>query len=140
MGHGCRGERLASGPRSLAFLGVLAAVTAALIIHLFGSALQGSSTAEAGADGGSALELTAADSKGADLGYRAAGHDEGTCHSVPAVAPAATVQSAPPCHWSTWVKDPAVGNDRSRVRPAWNGGDGGNASLDPRRSPGVQRT
>ena len=60
--------------------------------------------------------------------------------SIVGVTPAMTPVSVVSCLVSTWRQAAPAASDRSDLRPAWIGGHGGDAWLDPRRSPGVQRT
>lgn len=133
-------DSAAFGMRSFSFLGVLAVIAAALMIHLFGPALQASTAAESPAHGHSSLEHGGGHPSDNAVESVAQAHDEGTCHSVVGVSPATTALPVVTCVGRTWRQDAQAASDRSGRRPAWIGGDGGNTSLDPRRSPGVQRT
>ena len=128
------------GLRSFSFLGVLAVIAAALVIHLFGPALQVSTAAESPEHAHSNLELGPAHPSDAAVGSVVKAHAEETCHAVLGVSPATTALPVVTCVVRTWRQDAQAASDRTGLRPAWIGGDGGNTSLDPRRSPGVQRT
>ena len=129
----------ALGLRSRNFVAVLAVIAAALMIHLFGPGLQVSTAAESPEHAHSSLELGTAHPSDA-IESVAKAHAEDTCHAVIGVTPATAAIPVTPCFVSTWRQDLPATSDRSGLRPAWIGGDGGDASADPRRSPGVQRT
>lgn len=138
-------DRAGVGPavlevRSRGCLAMFAVVAAALMIHLFGPAVPTSTAAESTAHGHSILEIGPAHVSDAAAESVAEAHDEESCHSVVGVTPGASPLQVSPCFATTWRVTPALASDRSGLRPAWIGGDGGDASLDPRRSPGVQRT
>ena len=131
----------ALGLRSFSFLGVLAVIAAALLIHLFGPALQISTAAESPAHGHLSLEPGGGHAPWNNAVELAAeAHDEETCHSVVGVSPATAAVPGVTCVVRTSRQDAQAANDRSGLRPAWIGGEGGDAAADPRRSPGVQRT
>jgi hypothetical protein len=140
MGHVWeRAVRTLGGSRSTPLRPVLAVFAAALMIHLFGPALQAS------AEGGSASHShTAVDaathSVGSEVAVPAEAHPDASCHSLVGVTSAATAVPTVPCSVTTWRPDASTANVGSGFRNSWIGGDGGDASADPRRSPGVQRT
>lgn len=130
----------AHGLRSRSLVAVLAVIAAALVIHLFGPAIPGSTVAASPEHAHSGLELGVDHPAGAAVDSVAEAHREETCHAVLGITPAATAVPAMSCIAGPWRQDLPIASVRSTLRPAWIGGDGGNAPLDPRRSPGVQRT
>lgn len=147
MGHNCGGvDRGARDVRARGVLLVLAAVTAALLVHLFGPALHPSTASASPGHGHQEIALVAADtpadwhSVGVGDNIRADAHDEESCHSVVGFAPATTVLPVAACSAVTWRSAPPAPDVLHAIRSAVIGGHGGDASLDPRRSPGVQRT
>lgn len=133
-------DAAALGLRPRSFLSLLAVIAAALMIHLFGPALPVSTVAESPAHGHSSLELGGANASDTAAELVTGSHGEDTCHSVVGVSPASAALPAATCVVSTWRQDTTTASDRTDLRPAWIGGDGGDAAADPRRSPGVQRT
>ncbi len=130
----------ASQVRSWAWGSVLAVIAAALMLHLFGPGLQASGAASSRAHGHSSLDDNTAHSSDAAVESVAEAHQEESCHSVVGFTPATSAMPMIPCFGSSGRSDVPLTSDRSGLRPAWIGGEGGDASLDPRRSPGVQRT
>lgn len=147
MGHNCGGgDRGVRDLRARGVLLVLAAVTAALLVHLFGPALHPTTASASSGHGHGEIALVAADHPdheyNDDLGdnIRADAHDGESCHSVVGLAPATTVLPGTACSAVTWRSIPPATDVRHAIRSAAIGGDGCDASLDPQRSPGVQRT
>ena len=125
-----------SVPRGRGLLVVLTAVAAALLIHLFGPALHPSGTETPGSGH---LEQAAVvpDVTGAAGSVSAPLPDDDDCHAVTGLAPTMTVVPLAAC--------PVISHAvmTTEIRPAIRpsvGNDGGDAGLDPHRSPGVQRT
>lgn len=147
MGHNCGGvDRGARDLRARGVLVVLAAVTAALLVHLFGPALHPPTASASPGHGHQEIELVAPDtpddehSVGVGDNIRADAHDDESCHSVVGFTPATTVLPVAACSAITWRSVYPARDVRHAIRSAAIGGDGGEASLDPQRSPGVQRT
>lgn len=140
MGHEWeRAVRTLRNARSTPLLPVLAVFAAALMIHLFGPALQASTEAGSAPHSHTALDA-ATHPVGTEVAVPAAEHPDETCHSLVGVTSATTAVPTVTCSVTTWRPDASTANVWSGLRNLWIGGDGGDASADPRRSPGVQRT
>lgn len=139
MGYEEAGVRRAvPGPRWIRILPVLAGFAAALVIHLFGPALQASTEAVSDGHSHTGVESTTR-MVAADAAVSAPPHAEETCHSLVGVSSTTTAVPSLTCSVGTSRIAVVAVPDRSGLRPPWIGGDGGDASADPRRSPGVQR-
>ena len=140
MGHEWeRAVRALHGSRSARLLPVLAVFAAALMIHLLGPTLQASPEAGSAPHSHAALEA-ATHPVGMEVAVPAAEDSDETCHSVVGVTSATAALPTVTCSVTAWRPDVSTANAWSRLRNSWTGGDGGDASADPRRSPGVQRT
>lgn len=142
MGYQWKGAvRALRGSDPTPLLPLLAVLAAALMIHLFGPALQARTGADSAASGhGHATMEASTHPVGTEVAGPAAANNEETCHSLVGVASTTTAVPAITCSVTTWRPDHSTANAWNGLRNSWIGGDGADALADPRRSPGVQRT